>query len=89
MDFLKQKKDELFNNAEAGLRVMRLKNDVGELKKEKDELLKAIAIKVYEQFVQGKLADPELQAACQQVKLKQWEIDEKWAEINRVKSEKV
>lgn len=85
---LAKKRDQILDTAETHLRVQRLKGEVSTMRKEKEELLNKIAMKVYDLFTQGQLQDQDLLALCQQIKLKQWEIDEKWAEINRVKSEK-
>ena len=71
-DAAAKKRDELVSSAETRLKI--------------DSLLNALALKVYEGYVTGEVKDPNLQATCQNIQLKQWEIDEKWAEINRVKS---
>ncbi|MCR4783433.1 MAG: hypothetical protein K6A35_02815 [bacterium] len=81
-----KKRDELMGSAELHLKVERLKGEVKSLRDEKDKLLNGIALKIYERYVQGQISDPDLRATCQAVQLKQWEIDEKWAEINRIKA---
>lgn len=85
-DAAAKKRDELVSSAETRLKIERLKSEVRTLRQEKDGLLNALALKVYEGYVKGEVKDPNLQATCQNIQLKQWEIDEKWAEINRVKS---
>lgn len=84
-DAAARKRDELVSSAETRLKIERLKAEVRSLRQEKDGLLNGLALKVYERYVKGEIQDPDLQAACQAIQLKQWEVDEKWAEINRVK----
>ncbi len=85
-DAAARKRDELVSSAETKLKIERIKAEVRSLRQEKDSLLNTLALKVYERYVKGEVEDPDLKAACQTIQLKQWEIDEKWAEINRVKS---
>lgn len=87
IDGINKKHDELMVSLETNLRVERMKNDVKSLRKEKDEMLRKVAMEVYRLFSNGELKDPVLLPLCQAVQMKQWEIDEKWAEINRVTSE--
>ena len=87
MDGMAKKRTEPMNTAEQHFKVERLKGQVKELRAEKDLLLQQIALKIYERYTQGQISDPDLQKACQAVQMKQWEIDEKWAEINRIKGE--
>ncbi|MBQ7528747.1 hypothetical protein IJT10_02435 [bacterium] len=85
---LAKKRDQLLDTAETHLRVQRLKGEVANMRKEKEEILNKIATRVYDLFNQGQIQDQELLSLCQQLKIKQWELDEKWSEINHVKSEK-
>ncbi|MGM9991695.1 MAG: hypothetical protein ACI376_02455 [Candidatus Bruticola sp.] len=88
VDAAAKKRDELVSSAELKLKMERLKAELRDLRQEKDELLNGLALKVYEMYVKGQIQDPDLKASCQAVQHKQWEVDEKWAEINYVKSGK-
>lgn len=70
--------------SEKMLRVSRLKMDVTEMREAKDKKMRDLALRVYELYAQNKLKDPELLAMCQDVKTLQWQIDERWTEINHL-----
>jgi len=88
-DMLKDSRDYAIRKSERVLRIERVKGDIKTLKKEKDEKLKDLARKVYEQYAQNNLTNPELLAICQDIKALQWQIDEKWTEVNNLKAKKV
>jgi len=70
--------------SEMRLRVERLKMDIRDLREQKDQKMRDLAHKVYERYVQGTLQDPEFLAACQDIKSLQWQIDERWTEVNHL-----
>ena len=74
--------------AEKRLRVERIKININNLRKEKDDQMQQMAHLVYEKYTQGTLSDPDLLAACQKIKMLQWQIDEGWTEINALNEEK-
>lgn len=88
-DMLKDGRDFAIRKSERVLRIERVKADIKTLKKEKDEKLKDLARKVYEQYAQNNLTNPELLSICQDIKAFQWQIDEKWTEVNNLKAKKV
>lgn len=88
-DFLKDGRDKAIRKSEKILKIERLKTDIKDLKREKDEKLKDLARKVYEQYTQNNLTNPDLLAICQDIKTIQWQIDEKWTEINNLKAQKI
>jgi hypothetical protein len=81
-------KEVAIRRSERMLKIERIKIDVTEIRKEKDQKMKALARKVYELYTQNALTSPDLIALCQDIKTLQWQIDEKWTEINNLKSEK-
>jgi hypothetical protein len=87
-DFLKSGRDLAIRKSEKVLKIERIKMDVKQLKKEKDDYLKDLARKVYELYTQNNLTHPELLGICQEIKAIQWQVDEKWTEINNLKSQK-
>ncbi|HXE73185.1 MAG TPA: hypothetical protein VNO81_11050 [Candidatus Nitrosotenuis sp.] len=72
--------------SERMLRIERLKMDIKDLREEKEQKMRDLAHKVYELYTQNSLANPELVALCQEIKAMQWQIDEKWTEINHLKT---
>lgn len=81
---VKKGKDAAIRSSEKMLRVSRLKMDVQEMREQKDKRMRDLAMRVYELYSQNKLGDPELVAMCQEVKTLQWQIDERWTEINHL-----
>lgn len=77
-------RDAAIRSSEKMLRVSRLKMDVQEMREQKDQKMRELAHRVYELYAQNKLGDPELVSACQEVKTLQWQIDERWTEINHL-----
>jgi hypothetical protein len=77
-------KDAAIRGSEKMLRVSRLKMDIQEMREDKDKKMRDLAIKVYELYAQNKLSDAELVAFCQDIKTLQWQIDERWTEINHL-----
>ena len=77
-------KDAAIRGSEKMLRVSRLKMDIQEMREEKDKKMRDLAIKVYELYAQNKLSDAELVTFCQDIKTLQWQIDERWTEINHL-----
>lgn len=75
-------------SSEKMLRVQRLRMDVNELREEKERKMREVAHKVYELYTQNALKNPELLAICQDIKTIQWQIDERWTEINHLNSNK-
>ncbi|MCD4783158.1 MAG: hypothetical protein K8T10_04920 [Candidatus Eremiobacteraeota bacterium] len=88
-DILKDGRDYAIRKSERVLRIERVKADIKTFKKEKDEKLKDLARKVYEQYSRNNLTNPDLLAICQDIKALQWQIDEKWTEVNNLKAKKV
>lgn len=80
-------KEMAIRKAEKTLKIERMKMEVSDLKKKKDSKMKAMATKVYELYTQNNLTNPELIGYCQEIKTLQWQIDEKWTEINHLKAE--
>lgn len=76
--------EKALRGSEKMLRVQRLKMDVQEMREEKEQKMRGLAHKVYELYAQNKLTDPELLGLCQDVKTLQWQIDERWTEINHL-----
>ena len=77
-------KEAAIRSSEKMLRVSRLKMDVQEMREQKDKRMRDLALRVYELYSQNKLGDPELVSMCQEVKTLQWQIDERWTEINHL-----
>lgn len=77
-------RDAAIRGSEKMLRVSRLKMDVQEMREQKDQRMRDLAHKVYELYAQNKLSDPDLVASCQEIKTLQWQIDERWTEINHL-----
>lgn len=73
--------------SEKALRVQRLKDDIRELREQKEEKMKGLAHRVYDMYIKGTLQDPDLLAACQDIKTLQWQIDERWTEVNHLKAD--
>jgi uncharacterized protein YpuA (DUF1002 family) len=88
-DLLKGGREYAIRKSERVLKIERLKMEIKAMKKEKEEKLKDLARKVYEQYTQNNLTNPEQIAICQDIKAVQWQIDEKWTEVNNLKSKKV
>ena len=87
-EMIQGSKDFAIRKSERMLKIERLKMDVKTLKDEKEERLKDLARKVYELYTQNNLTNPEMIAVCQDIKAMQWQIDEKWTEINNLKVKK-
>ena len=77
-------KEAVIRSSEKTLRVSRLKMDVQEMREQKDKKMRDLALRVYELYSQNKLNDPDLVGMCQEVKTLQWQIDERWTEINHL-----
>ena len=77
-------KDAAIRGSEKMLRVSRLKMDVQEMREEKDRRMRDLAHRVYELYAQSKLNDQDLVTMCQDIKTLQWQIDERWTEINHI-----
>jgi len=87
-DLAARGKEVAIRRSERMLKIERIKIDVTEVRKEKDQKMKALARNVYELYTQNALTNPDLIAVCQEIKTLQWQIDEKWTEINNLKSER-
>ncbi|MEW6283899.1 MAG: hypothetical protein AB1758_35125 [Candidatus Eremiobacterota bacterium] len=81
-------RDAAVRSSEKMLRISRLKMDVQELREEKERKMKEVAHKVYELYTQNALKNPELLQICQDIKTIQWQIDERWTEINHLNTQK-
>lgn len=81
---LNKGKEAAIRGSEKMLRISRLKMDVQDMREDKDRKMRNLAHKVYELYSQNKLSDPELTALCQDIKTLQWQIDERWTEINHL-----
>jgi hypothetical protein len=81
---VQQGKEAAIRSSEKMLRVSRLKMDVQEMRESKDKKMRDLALRVYELYSQNKLNDPDLVSMCQEVKTLQWQIDERWTEINHL-----
>ena len=77
-------KEAAIRSSEKMLRVSRLKMDVQEMREQKDKRMRDLALRVYELYTQNKLRDEELLEMCKEVKTLQWQIDERWTEINHL-----
>ena len=49
--------------------------------------MRTLARKVYELYTRNELKEPDLVNFCQELKTLQWQIDERWTEVNHHKSE--
>lgn len=87
-NLLKASREAAIRKSERVLKIERIKMDIKTLKKEKEEMLKSLARKVYEQYTQNNLTNQELISVCQDVKTVQWQIDEKWTEVNNLKAQR-
>lgn len=87
-EMIQGSRDFAIRKSERMLKIERLKMDIKTLKDEKEERLKDLARKVYELYTQNNLTNPEMIAVCQDIKAMQWQIDEKWTEINNLKVKK-
>ncbi len=85
---IKSGREMAVRKSERVLKIERIKMDIKTLKKDKEEILKDLARKVYEIYTQNNLTNPELVSICQDVKTIQWQIDEKWTEINNLKAQR-
>ena len=77
-------RDAAIRSSERMLRISRLKMDVQEMREQKDQKMRELAHRVYELYSQNKLGDSELVGFCQEIKTLQWQIDERWTEINHL-----
>jgi hypothetical protein len=87
-DVLVGGRDAAIRKSEKVIKIERIKMDIKTMKEDKEEHLKELARKVYEMYTRNNLNDPELISICQDVKTIQWQIDEKWTEINNLKSKR-
>lgn len=83
---VQQSKEMAIRKSEQMLRLVRLKMEIGDLRKMKDSRMKALARKVYEMYTRNELKEPELINFCQELKTLQWQIDERWTEVNHSKN---
>lgn len=84
---VQQSKEMAIRKSEQMLKIERLKMEINELRKQKDARMKALARKVYELYTRNELKDPDLVNFCQELKTMQWQIDERWTEINHHRNE--
>lgn len=87
-DLLQSGKNMAIRKSERVLKIERIKMDIKSLKKEKEDRLKDLARKAYELYTQNNLTNEEMIAICQDVKTLQWQIDEKWTEVNNLKAQR-
>lgn len=80
--------DMAIRSSEKMMRIERLKLDIAEFKRKKTSFMKELANKVYEEYTKNMVQDPELIRVCQEIKSQQWQIDERWTEINNLKNDK-
>lgn len=85
--FVQQSKELAIRKSEQMLKIERLKMEINDLRKMKDNRMKALARKVYELYTRNELKEPELVNFCQELKTLQWQIDERWTEINHHRNE--
>lgn len=85
--FVQQSKEMAIRKSEQMLRIERLKMEINDLRKLKDTKMRALARKVYELYTRNELKEPELVNFCQELKTLQWQIDERWTEVNYQKSQ--
>jgi len=78
--------DIAIRTSEKMMRIERLKLDIQELKKKRNTSMKDLANIVYQQYMNNMISDPDLLKICQEIKSIQWQIDEKWTEINSIKN---
>lgn len=84
---VQQSKEMAIRKSEQMLKIERLKMEINDIRKMKDARMKALARKVYELYTHNELKDPELVNFCQELKTLQWQIDERWTEINHHRNE--
>jgi len=86
-ELVQQGKEAAIRRSEKMLRVERLKMEINDLRKMKDARMKALARKVYELYTKNELKETELINFCQELKTLQWQIDERWTEIDHFKND--
>jgi hypothetical protein len=86
-ELVQQSKEAAIRKSEKLLKMERLKMEINDLRKMKDGRMKALARKVYELYTKNELREPELVNFCQELKTLQWQIDERWTEVNHHKNE--
>ncbi len=84
---VQQSKEMAIRKSEQMLKIERLKMEINDLRKTKDARMKALARKVYELYTRNELKEPELINFCQELKTLQWQIDERWTEVNHHKND--
>lgn len=84
-ELVKKGKEIAIREAEKAMKIERLKMDIQDLKKQKEHKMKIISNRVFELYTKNQITDSDLLSLCQDIKTVQWQIDEKWGEINSVK----
>jgi hypothetical protein len=86
-ELVQQSKEMAIRKSEKLLKMERLKMEINDLRKMKDARMKALARKVYELYTKNELREAELVNFCQELKTLQWQIDERWTEVNHYKND--
>jgi len=86
-ELVQQGKEMAIRRSERMLKIERLKMEINDLRKMKDARMKALARKVYELYTRNELKEPDLINFCQELKTLQWQIDERWTEVNHHKAQ--
>lgn len=84
-ELVKKGKEIAIREAEKAMKIERLKMDIQDLKKQKEHKMKIISNRVFELYTKNQITDSDLLSLCQDIKTVQWQMDEKWGEINTVK----
>ncbi|MCL5036591.1 MAG: hypothetical protein M1269_05660 [Chloroflexi bacterium] len=88
-DKIRKGADKIIRKGETALRIERLKMDVTELKKKREDLFAAIGRHVYDLYAKDMIVPDEVREKCHEIKIFQSQLDEKWMEINQMKKEGV
>lgn len=88
-EFAKKSTEFAIKHAEKSLKVESIKVDISSLKKELDKKMTALALKAYSLYENNALDNEEAVELCKSIKMLNWQIDEKWHEVDAVKNESV
>lgn len=77
--------DAMIKGSEKFARTSSLKIDIKNLQQAKQKKLKDLSYKVYDLYTKGLIKEPQLLNICQDVKVLQWQINEKREELEALK----
>lgn len=79
--------DYAMKKAEQSIRTEAIKVDINKLKKQCDKKMNSLAAKTYELYENNKLDNDEIIELCRDIKMLRWKIEEKWNEIDKLKTD--